>query len=183
MQRMSKLVAVGTGVIALLLATVARPPGNALAYPGADNVTVYQQCAAGNEIQVGMTWTTYNLGAQWIDVSLNDNNFAAGTFVSNGPLAANVSQVVGPHIQPGITLYVRVNTQTSTGWAPSATVAFKTMTDCTNAVIVPVPAAIPVPVPAPFPVPVPLPITPGYNPPPTNPPPAPPGSPPMVTPY
>ena len=165
----------------MLLALVSRPAGVALAYPGADNLSVSQQCIGPNEVQVGLSWTAYNQGQQWIDVSLNNNGFAPGTFLSNGPFAPTLSYVVGPGMQTGVTFYVRVNTQTATGWYPSNTLQFQTLADCTTAVIVPLPAPVPVPVPVPNPVPVP--ITPGYNPPPTNPPPAPPGSPPMVTPY
>jgi hypothetical protein len=168
-------------VVATMMAITAlalMPSGSALAYPGADNLSIQQQCQSPNNVQIGLFWTTYNLGEQWVDVSLNNNNFAPGTFLSNGPVAANVDHVVGSGIQTGVTLYVRVNTQTPSGWYSSPTLAFTTISDCSTAVIVPVPAPLPVPVPVPVgpPVVVPVPI-------PGPPVPVPMPQPPMVTPY
>src|SRR5689334_3095465 len=93
-------------VVATMMAITALaliPSGSALAYPGADNLSIQQQCQSPNNVQIGLFWTTYNLGEQWVDVSLNNNNFAPGTFLSNGPVAANVDHVVGSGIQTGVT--------------------------------------------------------------------------------
>lgn len=147
------LVAISVGLL---------PTKSALAYPGADDLSIVQTCQPGNSVQVSLHWTTYNLGSQWIDVSVNNNNFAPGTFLSNGPLSPTTNLVVVNGAQTSTTLYARINTQTANGWYVSPTIQFQTLSDCSNTVIVPVPAPapviIPVPVPAPVPVPLPYPV-------------------------
>ncbi len=156
------------GIAAMVLAFGALTSRAALAYPGADNLAVQQQCIPGNEVQVTLSWTPYNLGQQWVDVSLT-NNFASGSFISNGPYAPNVSFVTGPGIQTGITLYVRINTSTPTGFVPSSTLQFQTLPDCSSPSIV----VLPLPVTAPPPPGPPLPPPPGPPGPPPPPPPMP----------
>jgi hypothetical protein len=152
------------GLAAALAVMALMPSKTALAYPGADNLTIQQQCLPGNLVQAGLSWTTYNLGEQWVDISLTNNNFAPGTFVSNGPHASNVNFVIGPGMQPGVTFFVRVNTLTSTGWYPSVTLQFQTLLNCTNVTIVPLPlqpptiVTLPPPPPPPPPPPVFIPI-------------------------
>jgi hypothetical protein len=157
------------------------PARSAFAYPGADDLGVVQSCQPGNSVQVSLHWTSYNLGSQWIDVSVNNNNFAPGTYLSNGPFSPTMNLIVVNGAQTGTIIYARINTQTAAGWYPSSTIAFQTLSDCSSTVIVPIPAPppviIPVPVPGPIPAPVPVPVpvpVPGQ--------PAP-GGPPMVTPY
>lgn len=61
---------------------------------------------------------------QWVDVSIFDNDFAPGTFVSVGPLARGVTSVDWKDLVPNVAHYFRVNTRTAEGWKASGTVAF-----------------------------------------------------------
>jgi len=57
-------------------------------YPGADYVNVANQtCLSDGTVQINLSWQSYNLGYQWIDLSLTNNGFAQGTFVGIGPVA------------------------------------------------------------------------------------------------
>lgn len=63
-------------------------------------------------------------GLQWLDVSLVNNGFVPGTFVSVGPIPANRGYAVAPSLGYRSTpAYWRVNTLTSRGWVPSQTLS------------------------------------------------------------
>ncbi len=87
-----------------------------------------QECVGGSVV-VSFGWIPDGSGAQWIDLSLSDNGFAPGTFVSVGPLSSFVSGFAWSGIAPGRVHYARVNTLSSSGWIPSETSAFVTK-DC-----------------------------------------------------
>jgi hypothetical protein len=57
---------------------------------------------------------------QWLDLSLVDNGFAPGTFVSAGPLDPAATTFGWTGLQAGVAHFWRVNTLTSTGWQPSS---------------------------------------------------------------
>jgi hypothetical protein len=89
--------------------------------------------------------------AAWIDLSLQDNGFAPGTFLSAGPfpaeyMASAVSDrvynnyFVWTNLTPGLTHYWRVNLLYGDQWYPSATQTYYVPFDCA-----PTPAASPVP--------------------------------------
>ena len=61
------------------------------AYPGADNVRLSQQCLADGRVRLNVNWTSYNLGPQWVDLSIFNNDFGFGTFLGYGPLPSNVN--------------------------------------------------------------------------------------------
>jgi hypothetical protein len=103
----------------------------ALEYPGADNVSVVnQQCLSDGTVQVTVNWQSYNLGPQWIDLSLYNNGFAQGTFIGLGPLSPYSNSQPWGGLLPGNWHYLRVNTLTQYGWYPSQTVSFFTRNDC-----------------------------------------------------
>ncbi len=63
---------------------------------------------------------------QWLDISVYNNGFAPGTFISAGPLPQNVTWFTWKGLSSGTTHYWRVNTLTSAGWNSSATESFLT---------------------------------------------------------
>src|SRR4051812_29553762 len=143
------------------------PATPAQAYPGSDGLAVAAGCNPDGTLSVMITWTAYNTGAQWLDLSLYNNGFAPGTFVGFGPVGPNVNFVTWTGILNNTTYYLRMNTQTSTAWYPSETISFTT-SPCpilaTIPVVVPDPVFVPVPivpvVPAPPPILIPFPPVP-----------------------
>lgn len=119
--------------IALLAAHWGQQPsaGNSVAEAAANSVTVIdQQCLSADQVRVVFSWTGYNEGPQWVDLSLTNNGFFPGTFVGLGPLASNQTTFTWDGILAGLTHYLRVNTLTSSGWSTSATLVFATRSDC-----------------------------------------------------
>ncbi len=103
----------------------------AQAYPNADNVRIVgQSCLPDGTAQVNVAWQTFDQGPQWLDLSLSDNGFAPGTFVGLGPRPADQSSQPWGGLIPGLTHFLRVNTNTQYGWQPSQTIAFTTRGDC-----------------------------------------------------
>lgn len=92
-------------------------------------VVVLQQqlCSAtpGN-IAASFQWTPSGTGPQWLDLSLVDNGFAAGTFVTAGPLPPTAGAFFWDGLLPGRTHFLRVNTFGPAGWRPSETFEFTT---------------------------------------------------------
>src|SRR5215211_342894 len=125
----ARLIAVSVAAVFLVLASTHVSPREArAAFPGADNVAVSNQaCLADRSVQVSLAWTSSNQGVQWLDLSLSNNNFAAGTFVGAGPLASGQNNFTWNGLLPGLNHYLRVNTFTSQGWVASNTVAFTTL--------------------------------------------------------
>jgi hypothetical protein len=95
------------------------------------------ECEPDNTVRVLLRWTTFGQGQQWVDLSLLDNNFAPGTFLSAGPLPATQSGLVWDGLLPGALVFARVNTLTPSGWSASPMMAFLTPTDCSPAPPVP----------------------------------------------
>ncbi len=84
-----------------------------------------QATCNGSTATVSFDWTIPASATQiWLDLSLSDNNFAPGTFVSAGPLSSNASSYVWSGLLSGRVHYWRVNALTPSGWTPSATGAF-----------------------------------------------------------
>jgi hypothetical protein len=61
---------------------------------------------------------------QWIDLSTQDNGFAAGTFISEGPFNGSTTSYVWDGIRAGQRHFWRVNSNTAEGWQPSDTGSF-----------------------------------------------------------
>jgi len=90
-------------------------------------VSQQQFCSATpGKITVSFQWTPSGRGPQWLDLSLSDNGFAAGTFATAGPLAATAGSFIWDGLLPGRTHFLRVNTLGPSGWEPSETLAFTT---------------------------------------------------------
>lgn len=92
--------------------------------------SVAQGCSSvtPGAVKAAFSWTPVaSSGAvQWLDLSLFNNGFAPGTFISAGPLSAGSGFYMWEGLQPGNTHYWRVNTLLPSGWAPSQTGSFTT---------------------------------------------------------
>jgi hypothetical protein len=116
---------------AMAAADLPTPSVQRFEYPGADSVNVSsQQCTFDGRVSIQVSWTSYNLGLQWLDLSLFNNGFAWGTFVGLGPLAPSANSQEWGGLLPGQWHFLRVNTLAWFGWAPSSTVSFYTRADC-----------------------------------------------------
>ena len=123
------LVAVASLFFALSGQGASLRPAPAEAYPGADNFQIAgQECVGSGNVRLQMAWTSYNLGAQWFDVSLFNNGWVWGTFVGAGPIASGQNSFTWEGFIPGARHYLRVNTLTEWGWYESQTVSFVTRT-------------------------------------------------------
>src|SRR4051794_34822588 len=94
----------------------------AQAFPNVDNFAVAgQTCLADGTVSLNFSWTAYNQGNQWFDLTLFDNGFAPGTFIGLGPLPSNQSTFTWNGLKPGLLHFIRLNTfVNSTGiWAPT----------------------------------------------------------------
>lgn len=127
-------------VITSLAAVAASPPrDNAMSSgvpsavqlaPGAPLVTG-QGCdgSSANETTALFRWYTIDQGPQWLDLSLLDNGFAPGTFVTVGPIESWWHDFTWSGLTAGRPHFVRVNTLTQSGWRTSPTTTFTTP-DC-----------------------------------------------------
>lgn len=117
-----------SGVLILALISFgAVAPRRAAAYPAGTPAASSQYCSSQpGYILVDFQWAPSGGGPQWLDLSLFDNGFAPDTFVSVGPLGADVAQLPWDGLLPGKTHYLRVNTLGPYGWEPSPTLAFVT---------------------------------------------------------
>ncbi len=81
---------------------------------------------ASNAVTVTLVWKPSRSGAQWLDISLLNNGFAPGTFVSPPAFGPQSWGFVWSGLIEGTTHFVRVNTLTAAGWKPSETLPFYT---------------------------------------------------------
>ena len=101
------------------------------AFPAAElSPNLVFHCQPDQTVSVVLRWETSFQGAQWVDVSLFDNDFAAGTFAGFGAFAATTTEFETPGLAGGALYYARVNTLTSGGWASSPTLIFAMPADC-----------------------------------------------------
>lgn len=86
------------------------------------------QCAsnARDSVRVTFLWAPSRAGYQWLDLSIFNNGFAPGTFITAGPLNAQQYGFIWPGLIQGTTHFARVNTLTVEGWKPTQTLAFYT---------------------------------------------------------
>lgn len=99
--------------------------------PAASLQAVTQACSAtAEEAKASFAWSpgVHSGGAQWVDLSLFNNGFAEGTFISVGPLPPATSTLDWAGLRQDSQHYWRVNTLAPDGWHPSATGTFKTTT-------------------------------------------------------
>ena len=92
---------------------------------------VDQQCSANfsGKVRATFSWSPSLTpgSSQWLDLSLFDNGFAPGTFVGSGPMPSGQSVLEWDGLEPGLTHYWRVNTQTAGGWSTSPNWSFGTL--------------------------------------------------------
>jgi hypothetical protein len=114
----------GTGQTQIALFCGAGPgPGPQL--PGARLNTPTVQCF-GNTANVIFSWQPVpGAEVQYVDLSLANNGFAAGTFIGFGPLAGNATNIQWNGLVAGQTHYYRVSAGVpNAGWAFSTTGVF-----------------------------------------------------------
>ncbi len=124
---MSKLFALIVVVSASLIGILAP----ARSTEAAQGPAVPRQFCSGTvagDIQAELQWAPLQSGDQWLDLSLANNGFAPGTFVTVGPLVPTTSDFLWDGLAAGRTHYIRVNTLTPAGWVPSETTTFATGT-------------------------------------------------------
>ena len=79
----------------------------------------------GTQAIVKFEWApVQGVVAQWLDLSLFDNDFAPGSFIATGPLEAGTAELSWGGIAPGVAHFWRVNALTANGWLTSETGTF-----------------------------------------------------------
>ncbi len=91
-------------------------------------------------MRVTFLWAPSRSGTQWLDLSLTNDGFAPGAFISAGGFAPPVYAFVWPGLVQGTTHFARVNTLTTEGWKSSQTLSFYTPV-CDGGASQPAPAA------------------------------------------
>ncbi len=114
-----------------------RPPGPA---SGLAIYSIGCTSATPNGVRLTLLWAPSQSGPQWLDLSIFNDNFAPGNFVSAGAFTPQGWSFVWDGLTQGTTHFLRVNTLTSAGWMPSATFSFFTPI-CDQASYAPAPAA------------------------------------------
>jgi len=95
--------------------------------------TVFEDCVPGAIVRMRLQWATLNAGPQFVDLSLQNNDWQDGTYVGSQALAPSVSSLIWDGLVPSQWHYLRVNTQMPDGtWQQSTTIAFMTRGDCTR---------------------------------------------------
>jgi hypothetical protein len=86
-------------------------------------------------VVINVAWNQTNEGGNWMDLSMQPNGFAPGTFVGIGPFGAFDGFGTWSGLLPGRVHYLRINNITPPlGWTPSQTVTFQTRGDCASPV-------------------------------------------------
>jgi hypothetical protein len=117
--------------LALALLAVARAPAARAEWPAAElSTSLVFNCLPDGSVRVGFKWASSGEGAQWLDLSLINNDFVPGTALSAGPLSPSQSGYSWDGLVPGSWHFARVNTLTPYGWSPSGPLAFLTPDDC-----------------------------------------------------
>lgn len=91
-------------------------------------IGVAQACDAGmSSVAATFKWNASSAGPQWLDLSMQNNGFAPGTFVGAGPVGSGQGSFTWQGLAKGGTHYWRVNTLTAAGWRTSDTGTFTTL--------------------------------------------------------
>ena len=142
---MRRLLLASVVSLALLLVLANHPGGQPRAaqaeFPAADlSTSLLFECLPDNTIRVHFVWAASGQGPQWVDLSLFDNDFALGTFLTSGPLPPGQSTLAWDGLVANTQHFVRVNTLTPGGWFASKLMIFSTPNDCPFAILAPMPA-------------------------------------------
>ncbi len=114
--------------------SLGRPAPAIAGYPAAElSSSLLFHCLPDATVRVDLRWTTNNVGAQWMDLSLFNNDFQAGTFQTQGPLPSTQTGTSWDGLTPNSWYVGRVNTLTPYGWFASQPLAFMTPLDCLSA--------------------------------------------------
>lgn len=112
------IVAAAAAVLVLLI------PGKEAFATGAELKEPGFSCSS-TRASVTFNWRPVPGGtSQWIDLSLKDNGFERGTFMTEGPINASQTSYVWDGIQSGEVHFWRLNTLTADGWVTSETGTF-----------------------------------------------------------
>jgi hypothetical protein len=96
---------------------------------GAALAPVETVCVGSTTATIAFAWAPLAPGGeQWLDITIFDNGFAPGSFISAGPLSPAASSFIWSRIEPNVVHYYRLNTLTPWGWAPSESGTF--IADC-----------------------------------------------------
>jgi hypothetical protein len=80
--------------------------------------------AATDSVRVIFLWRPSAQGAQYLDLSIDNNGFAPGSFLSAGGFSPSTWGYTWLGLKQGTTHFVRINTYTRLGWEPGPTLAF-----------------------------------------------------------
>ena len=82
--------------------------------------------ATRDSVRTTFLWTPSDAGAQYLDLSVDNNGFAPGTFVGAGAFGPQQYGYIWDGLRQGRTHFARVNTYTAAGWKESSTLSFYT---------------------------------------------------------
>jgi hypothetical protein len=104
------------------------PPPAPVDGPAAGPGVMVAECMGRgpHSVRVFFLWGPSRGGGQWLDMSVFNNGFAPGTFVSAGGFNPDTWGFVWQGVRQGTTHFARVNTLTRTGWKTSQTLSFFT---------------------------------------------------------
>jgi hypothetical protein len=83
-------------------------------------------CEADGTATVHFRWAPSSVPSdvQWLDLTVHDNGFAPGTFLSAGPIPTNAQSLTWPGIEANRMHYFRVSAHTAWGWQFTHTSSF-----------------------------------------------------------
>lgn len=94
---------------------------------------VTQSCTGDGYVRINLAWGAPMDGAQYVDLSMQNNGWAPFTFIGIGPFGAYDGSGVWAGLEPGRLHFLRINTVNQFGmWSPSQTISFWTRADCGN---------------------------------------------------
>ncbi len=114
------LVVITAGLSTLLLGQ----PGTSEA-AAATGLTARVQCE-NDALTVTFSWQASQSGQQYLDLSLQNNGFADGTFSRTGPISNSIQSIDWSTAQSETTYYARINTYDNGAWAASTTLTLNT---------------------------------------------------------
>lgn len=101
-----------------------RTPTDAALGPG----VMVAQCVPtdANSVRATFLWTPSNAGVQYLDLSIDNNGFAPGTYIGAGGFSAGTWGFIWNGLTQGTTHFARIDTLSASGWHASSTLAFFT---------------------------------------------------------
>jgi hypothetical protein len=99
-------------------------------FPAAElSTALLFECQPDGTVSAQLAWVPSRQGAQWVDLSRFDDDFAVNPYLSM-PLPAEQSGATLYGLERGAWHFVRVTTLTGDGWFASPTMMFLTPLDC-----------------------------------------------------